>query len=202
MKLKKIGVILLALLLVLAMLPSCEILPATQGTEAESGDGGNTENTKQQVEKLELVKDGKSDYKIVYPISGNGTEKTIAGQLQTAIKRITGIELRVVSDLEFEDEPHTMRQEREILIGKTNRSNEYTVPAEAENMALGCTIFVAYERFVLLANSNRGMQEAMAQFILDQFGYDLDDYGRDVSKLPQNGVTQDIIVSCTYLKTV
>ena len=104
MKLKKIGIILLSLLLILAMLPSCEILPNSQDT------GGDSGTSKPQVEKLELFKDGKSDYKIVYPISAKGAEKTVAAQLQTAIKRLTGIELRVISDLEFEDEPHTITQ--------------------------------------------------------------------------------------------
>lgn len=199
MKLKRILTALLALILAVSMFSSCEIKPIQQDETSGTSESGG-DNSKPQVEKLELIKNGKSDYKIVYPLSAKYSEKEFAMRLQAAIKQITGVELRVISDLEFEFEEHSLRQDKEILVGTTSRSNEYTIPEEIGDVKLGYSMFVANERLVILGYSNRGMTAALNQFILDQFGYNLASYGNDISKLPKNEATEDSTIHYTYLK--
>ena len=95
---------------------------------------------------LEIVKDGKSDYVILYPDRDKEAQE-IANSLSAAIGQLTGVLLRVQSDIQDE-------QEKEILVGYTNReaSNEVLEGIRAQ----GDTFAIAAqgERLVLTATGD------------------------------------------------
>ncbi|MBQ9760974.1 MAG: hypothetical protein IJW16_06465 [Clostridia bacterium] len=209
MKLKKLGVTLLAMLLALCMLASCGVnlgeKPSrnddddeTTVTTTDDDDSNPSKPPKTQAETLKLFTNGASSYRIVYPIGRTEWEYKLAQDLQAAIKQITGVTLPMVNDFEFEYEPHTVRQDKEILIGDTSRNDEYNV-IPADDIKLGYNMFVCYDRVVILANSHVGAYQALRQFILDQFGYDLDNYDKDVTKLPTKS-NANVTVHHTYFK--
>ncbi len=208
MKLKKLATMLLAMLLVLTFLTSCMGIgvypPRVTTGEDDEGTSGTTATTqndpparppKEQVDTLNIFNNGVSGYRIVYPIGKTAWEYNMAYNLQGAIERITGVKLPVVNDFEFEDEAHTMRQEKEILIGETSRSDEYSIPSNALDINLGYAMFVSYERLVILGNSQVGMYAALRQIILDWFDYDLDLYSKDYNNLPAHSTDERLTVT-------
>lgn len=204
---KKFGVMLLALLLCVATLTSCAQLPFiggwfTTGTEDGSGTttpGGDDPNAPRvEPDQLKIVEAGATNYRIVYSLSKTEWEYEMAKNLQTAIKRLTGVTVPMIDDLEFDEE--TERQEKEILIGVTNREEDYEAEEANTSVGLGYVMYVSYERMVILGNSQAGMYEALRTIIMDHFGYDLNNYQKNVNNLPKlSGKTLSIAQS--YFKT-
>ena len=200
---KKLGVMLLALLLCVSMLTSCnQILggwftSATEETTTTPG-GDDPDAPRVSPNQLKIVENGKTEYRIVYSLSKTEWEYDMAKNLQTAIKRLTGVTVPMIDDLEFDEE--TARQEKEILIGYTNRDEDYDVDAAYTPYGLGYVMYVNYERMVILGNSQAGMYEALRTFVKDHFGYDLNNYQKNVNNLPK-ATGKALGVAQAYLKT-
>lgn len=154
------------------------------GNTAFGGDGDNGVGFP-KAETLDIFgATGLSQYTIVYPARGTDWVKAAARNLQAALEAITGFKLTVKSDFEDEDDPSSLRKEREILIGETMRKDAYVIPEGYENFGIGYTTFVAPEkRLVMLAGSETGMYFAIRDFLYQFYGQDLE---KVADKLPAN----------------
>ena len=96
--------------------------------------------------ELELVKDGASQYKIVYPTDARSADTTAVFTLMDAFKNATGIELSAESDMLKGAESNSGNTHR-IIIGKTNyaesesafeglKYQDYRVLVEDTNIAI------------------------------------------------------------------
>lgn len=186
-KLKKILIALLAMLLCVSMLTSCDV--GRKGGFGAFDDGDASEGGSINVGgsgALNLL-DG---YRIVYK-AGNDIEEEFAKLFQTAIKQITGVTIPVQNDIEWEDDESTWRQDKEILIGETNRKDEYVIPSEQELYDKGgYTMFLSGERLVIMVGSRTGSYFALRDFIDKYFGQNLDSLEKNIENLsPQSGAT-------------
>lgn len=200
---RKILITVLAMLLCASMLASCGGLAGIGGNSAfgsgDNGTGGDLpEGTtpggpgnndpvppKDQTENLDIIvlnEDGthSSDYRIIYNPAGKEWEKTAAFELQKGLEILTGVQLPVLEDSEFDDEPETLRQPKEILIGETNRTNEYDDPDDLSAYNKGYAAFVAYDRLVIKAGSKTGMYLAIRNFFYDNYGQDMETMNKSV----------------------
>ena len=200
---RKILITVLAMLLCASMLASCGDLAGVGGNGAfGSGDngtggdlptgttpGGSDNNDpappKVQTENLDIIvlnEDGthSSEYRIIYNPAGQEWEKAAAFELQKGLEILTGIQLPVLEDYEYDDEPETLRQPKEILIGDTNRADEYEEPSDLSAYNKGYAAFVAYDRLVIKAGSKTGMYLAIRNFFYDHYGQDMETMNKSV----------------------
>ncbi len=201
-KMKRILISLLALLLCVMMVASCDVkeddqpngtqkpvepgttyvvddaldseLSGPGGNSAFGGDGDNGEGFPKTVDLDIFSATGISGYTIVYPTRGDEWDKTAAYNFQKAIEAVTGVKLPIKNDLEMEEEPDTLRKPKEILIGRA-RADAYTVPDSCKDYGSGYAAFVAPdERLVVLAGSETGMYFALRDFLYQYYEQDLE----------------------------
>lgn len=179
---------LLAMILCLTTFVACngeQTTGTTTTTTTPAPDSGNEDPAPAPTSNyINIIANDATEYQIVYGAGASEWEKATAYEFQAAIKTMTGIEIPVVSDFEDRD---ISRQEKEIVIGFTNRADEYYVPAKSEykpGLNDGYAVFIDGERFIFLASAQSGMYYALRDFIQQQFGYGLDELGQDVTKLP------------------
>ncbi|MBQ7347638.1 MAG: endonuclease/exonuclease/phosphatase family protein [Clostridia bacterium] len=168
----KIVVCLLALLL-------C-ILPFA-GCNKTGDDGINTNDTQTTTggeeltppgDALNLIKDGVSDYVIVRSQTAKQWEVDMAVLFRDSILAITGINLPIKDDYENASTGET-RQAKEIVIGQTNREDEYTV--DYTELGVGYTAFVAEHRLVITAGSETGLFLAIKNFFDNFYAVDIEE---------------------------
>ena len=113
----------------LLQLAACEPTqdPALSDTDTASGTEGETD----AVERiLSLVVDGASEYRIVRSETASETVANAANSLRNTFKNITGVELKITSDLSTLTENGDIAAKKEILIGKTRYEESATALAE------------------------------------------------------------------------
>ena len=177
-KVKKILIALLAMVLCVSTLVSCGGGRNLYGA-FEDGDATDDTVVNGASQDLNLLE----GYRIVYK-SGNDAEEEFAKLFQKAVLKVTGVSIPVQNDIEWEDEESSWRQDKEILIGETNRKDEYSIPEEQEYYDKGgYTMFLANERLVIMLGSRTGMYFALRDFVKEFFKQDLDKLDKDVEKL-------------------
>ena len=125
---KKAFLILLALLMLL-QLAACEPTqdPAPSDTDTASGTEGETDAAERI---LSLVVDGASEYRIVRSETASETVASATNALRNALKNITGVELKITSDISALTENGDNAAKKEIIIGKTRYEETATALAE------------------------------------------------------------------------
>ena len=175
---KKILICILSLVLVLGMLASCKKNPPNNGdvgSEPSAGesdgttDSGNTppennEKPREDVDMLSLVVNGASDYKIVYSQNAEAWELEMAVLFKNTIKNIYGVDIPLEEDYEQEGTEY-VRTDKEIVIGQTNREDEYDPDYNAINM--GYRVFTDYYRLVITGGSKAGVYKGICKFFAD-----------------------------------
>ena len=156
---KRLLAFLLAMILCLPLIVACH---KEEQPPEETGTG--------TAAALPLITGGASEYVIVYSeATANqmaGVYQSIATLLQKHIKDLTGVELPVVSE---KDAPVA----KEIVVGATSRTVDYTSPVPAETYQKGYSLFAAGEKVVLEANCNVGIRLGMYALLQDLLGVDL-----------------------------
>ena len=111
---KKVISMLLCALMVLPLAVSC----GNSGTSEESGSDTETTTTptvqSASSTDLEIVKDGKTTYSIVYKNKTNDREKAAAEYLQETLETLTGAKLNLIAD-------SSAAVANEIVVGTTAR---------------------------------------------------------------------------------
>ena len=191
------------LLLVSFLLTSCELsIP-----KLTFGTTGKTENTTGNAtpeqpdeegdptppDKLALAKNGKTDYTIIFPMGAAQWKRDLILWFRSTFYELTGAELAIRDDFEAEDEPETLRTEREIVIG-AGSTREDCYSYDDALYSKGYSNFVAGERVVLLSGSQAGMYLGICQFFKDLFGV-------DVSKGVLPTETVDCLADLSYAAT-
>lgn len=146
---KRISAIVAAALMLLSFLTlfSCSKKESSQKPEETPPD--------ETVQRITIAKDGKTDYKIVYPAGFTNREKVCAGDLQSYIEKIAGVRPEVVTDAEPEGK-------YEILIGNTSRGES----SEAKSALEGCEYLVKAvgEKLVMLSEKEKNYDNALNYF--------------------------------------
>lgn len=184
---KRILITLLAIILCLGGLVSCNNTPDEPATTpVVTEPPAPPAPPKEQPTSIDVFlanEDGTyySDYTIVYSARAADWVKEGAKMLQQALKIITGVELPIMHDSELDEDYNIIRNEKEILFGETNRSDEYTVPEEFAGYQDGFALFVAYERVVILPGSSAGAYFAVCDFIHGVYKVSLEELGQDIN---------------------
>lgn len=116
----------------------------TTGDTTAAGDGNTGTEAPEAILSLELVKQGKSQYTVIYPEDADTKIVRAARSLASALKNYTGADIRDQDDYLAKD---AAAPEYEILVGQTNRSEsietckalgsgEYTVRAVGKKLVI------------------------------------------------------------------
>lgn len=138
---KKLLCLLLALMMVLPLFAAC--------------------NTKEKVVPVDIVSEGASDYKIIYPEDKTATEEQAAATaLKEAISKATGVKLVSKNDYYPGTQPATAK---EILVGDVRR----TEVENAKALLREKDFVIAYEneRVIILGGSGEATARAVEHFI-------------------------------------
>ncbi len=153
---------LLALLMIGTMAVACrkEQDPDAETSSGDTSDGTSTGDAAEQIARLLLVSEGKSDYKIIYPENCSEYLFSSVKLLGEALKNYTGARLSQEGDFLPRD---TQPGEYEILVGQTNR-------AESEKMveklsAGGYAVEADGTKLVLCGKEEEGTASAVDYFI-------------------------------------
>lgn len=152
----------------------------------------STPAERQQPERLELVRDGTTDYVIVRSASATAWELRLARRFSNVMQALTGVEIPVVSDRES-GTAGAVRTEKEIVIGSTNRENELAVAYET--IGDGYQAFVSYERLVLASRSEAGLYLAIRHFFQAVLSVDL------TAGTPERLADPNVFVPADYQST-
>lgn len=136
-------------------------------------DNGKEDDT--MSEKIDLVVDGVSEYVIVRGENAYISEVTAAKELQAYLKKITGVELEIVTD-------SSVPVEKEIVVGKTNRESD----GEFDRNELGDEGFIIKttgEKLWLVGGEQRGTLYAVYEFLEDYLGCRF--FTKTVEKIPE-----------------
>ena len=158
----------------------------TTMTDKKPGDDGTDEPVLRQ---LEIVKDGKTDYVIVRSQTAESWELDAAKLFRTYIRALTGVDIPIKDDFEREGTDE-VRTDKEIIIGSTNRENEFD--ADYASFDKGYSIFSSKYRFVILAGSEAGMDAAFDRFFSDVFGISVG------SSLPETPLVEEFNINTSY----
>ena len=144
--------------------------PPVPTSEENSGDHITPALPDEEPVNLNLIADGKSDYVIVRSLGAETWEKDLAVLFQQTLKGLTGIELPISDDFENEAAGEK-RGRKEIIIGQTNREDEYT--PDYESVGDGYHLFVSKQRLVFASKSETGLFFAIRNFFLNIYGLDI-----------------------------
>ncbi len=115
-------------------------------------------------EELLLAEGGASGYRIVRGDRAEDFEIAAAVSFRKRLLALTGIELPLSDD--WEKEGVAVRSPLEIVIGKTNRENEYDAGWDTLSRG-GYRVFAAGSRLVILAPDEKGMNAALDAFFAE-----------------------------------
>ena len=176
--------LLMALLMVLSCgcagdpsAPTTESTPTTATTQSTTAPekvdpNAPVDRVGREVDSITLAEGGKTEYRLIFPLGASGWKKELSMWFCDVFERLTGARLETCDDFEAEDEPHTLRTAKEIVIGsRTTREDLYTV--DYTYYQKGYDIFVNRERLIIAADCEYGLWSAMVQFFRDAFGVDV-----------------------------
>lgn len=143
---------------------------------------------KPEVECMDIVSSGVSDYVIVCGKPEGDSEYTAAKKLQYYINEISGVTLPIVSD---ETEP----SEHELVVGKTNREGSVFALDRSGFGEEDVRVFISGERIVIAGGEKRGTLYGVYKFLEQAF--DCHWYTSDLIVLPHSttlGVPVDLSI--------
>lgn len=120
-----------------------------------------------QADYLNIVENGQTEYVIIRSQNAKRWETEAAVRFRDTLKAVTGAEIQIKDDFEREGTDY-VRTDKEIIIGSTNRENEFET--DYDSFENGFSIFSSDSRLVVLAGSPAGMDMALEQFFSDFFG--------------------------------
>lgn len=126
-------------------------------------------------ETLELVVDGVSEFVIVRGSNASPSEITASTELQSYLKQISGVELKIVTD-------SVETVEKEIVVGKTNREAE----GEFDREELGDEGFVIKttgKKLWLVGGEQCGTLYSVYEFLEDYLGCRF--FTKTIEKIPE-----------------
>ena len=152
---KKVISMLLCALMVLPLAVSC----GSSGPSEESGTdtGTTTTPTVQSASstELEIVKDGKTTYSIVYKNKTNDKEKAMAEYLQETLETLTGAKLNLIAD-------SSAAVANEIVVGTTARDMNVDKSVLEKNEAF--LIRVIGTKIVIMGGTSAGTERGVRYF--------------------------------------
>jgi len=179
---KRILSMLLAASVVLTALAACNtdepvVDPDSDGQQQEEIDPNENQGKDDEImpETLDLVVDGNSEYVIVRGENAYISEITASTELQAYLKKITGVEIPIVTD---SAEP----VEKEIVVGKTNREAEGEFDRE-ELGDDGLVIKTNGQKLFLVGGEQRGTLYSVYEFLEKYLGCRF--YTDDFEKVPE-----------------
>ncbi len=155
----------MTVIMLCSVLFACTKQTGTDDTAQESVTGDSA-----QGDRLTLAAAGKSDYVIVRSETAEQWEIDSMIRFRDLFKTVTGITLMMQTDYEGRGSIYT-RTPHEIIIGRTNREDEYTV--DYTSIGDGYRVFAANERLVIAATCEGGMNAAIEYFFSEFFGKDV-----------------------------
>ena len=162
MKVIRILSLLLALLMLVMSLASCNLLQKPEDPEADAGDQTEAPGTQEKV-KLELVDKGTPNYVIVRDYKAGPKTVDAIAALVLAFKEVLNCEITVrecYADREVEED---VPEEKEILIGATNR--EESIQALDGKKASDYVIGIYGEKVVVAGGSDEYTATAIVRFM-------------------------------------
>ena len=163
-KTKKMLIAFLCLILCLCQLIACSdkedsIDTTTSDKASDDTSIGNSDRPRDKVDELIIISNDISDYTIVYSQTAKSWEKEMAVLFKNTLKALTGVELTIKDDYE-KDGTEDVRTDKEIIIGSTNRENEYDVGYE--DFDKGYRIFTDY--YGLRRRSDAGYRSSKSTY--------------------------------------
>ena len=154
-QMKKVISMLLCALMVLPLAVSC----GNSGTSEESGTdtGTTTTPTVQSASstELEIIKDGKTTYSIVYKNKTNDKEKAMAEYLQETLETLTGAKLNLIAD-------SSAAVANEIVVGTTARDMNVDKSVLEKDEAF--LIRVIGTKIVIMGGTSAGTERGVRYF--------------------------------------
>ena len=117
-----------------------------------------------EADYLNIVENGQTEYVIVRSQNAKKWEIEAAVRFRDTLNAVTGAEIQIKDDFEREGTAY-VRTDKEIIIGSTNRENEFET--DYDSFKNGFSIFSSDSRLVILAGSPSGMDAALEQFFSD-----------------------------------
>ena len=148
-----------------------------------------------QADYLKIVGNGQTEYVIIRSHNAKRWEIEAALRFRDALKAVTGAEIQIKDDFEREGTAY-VRTDKEIIIGSTNRENEFET--DYDSFKNGFSIFSSDSRLVILAGSAAGMDAALEQFFSDFFGIAPGSEAASADKLTELTVSSDYKASLKY----
>lgn len=185
----------LALLAGVFQMASCGGAAVDGKPESSAQNTADNETTaapdnRQQPDRLEIIRDGKTDYVIVRSLAAKDWEISLSKLFCDTVQALTGVAIPIVDDYENAETGET-RAEKEIVFGTTNRENEYTV--DYSDIGDGYRVFVSYERLVFASKSETGLYFAVRKFFENTFSLNIE------TDTPKRLDYTDFSVSAKYL---
>ena len=100
-----------------------------------------------QADYLKIVGNGQTEYVIIRSQNAKRWEIEAALRFRDALKAVTGAEIQIKDDFEREGTAY-VRTDKEIIIGSTNRENEFET--DYDSFKNGFSIFSSDSRLVIL----------------------------------------------------
>lgn len=163
--LKRTAILFLALLMAFGFFAGCNAINNSSSTS----DNGNNELAIKETENY-IIKDSKSDYKIVIADEPRGYEAYAAEELSTFIVQSTSITLPIVK----ESEVVVNESSKLIILGETELTEQAQITAEKNTYgARGFVIKQKDSNVYLVGGDTRGTLYAVYDFLHYEFGFEV-----------------------------
>ena len=122
------------LLIFLALMMVVSLCACNNGSQTDDPTNSTEENASEESleQILDIILDGASEYRIVRSESASENVSGAIISMRNSIRNITGVELKITSDLMAMSEGGNLADKKEIVIGNTYYSESATVLADCE----------------------------------------------------------------------
>lgn len=148
-----------------------------------------------EADYLNIVENGQTEYVIIRSQNAKRWEIEAALRFRDTLNAVTGAEIQIKDDFEREGTDY-VRTDKEIIIGSTNRENEFET--DYDSIENGYSIFSSDSRLVILAGSPAGMDAALEQFFSDFFGIAPGSDTASADKLTELTISSDYKTTLKY----
>ena len=179
------------LLLLLALLCAASMLLAfsacnkqEQPDKIPDGEQPETPDDDPATPMLDIVKDGKTDFRIIRSDLRAGSSDPVISSailLRKAILAATGVEINMATDWEDKNDNEAIC---EIIIGESNRAIDEKVPTDLDMYSF--VILNEGNKIVITGGSNLAIEKAVDHFITTYLGYnaETDTYASNTLSIP------------------
>lgn len=130
------------------------------------------------VPRIFITQNNKSDYVIVTGENASPSEINAAEVLQDNLKKMSGITIPIVRD-------NSTAQEKEIIVGKTNRESENTYSINRKELGdEGLSFFVFEEKLIIAGGEKRGTLYGVYTFLEEVLGFRW--FSKNLTVVPEN----------------